>query len=201
MFRRLSRLFTLWFRGSKSMHSIGMIIGRIARRTVEESEVGRMRKVMAWLATAFVIVASATVGGASPAQAASWTDCPGQLSDHGYVCLWENAGYLGGRWQAPKDTLAVGSSGGVNGCHNLTGSSYTNGHPVYDTAGALAIRKPPTFPLYYYVTFYEWLNCNKSGNYRTYLSKDQDYAVSDLSTLSPNWNDTIASIKVTLTAG
>jgi hypothetical protein len=151
---------------------------------------------MAGLAVALLMAAGATFGDATPAQAAGWTDCPSSATHvSGYVCLWENANYTGGRWQASKATLSGGLSGGVSGCYNLTGSSYTNGHAVYDTAGSWAIRAAASVYPKYSVIFYEWANCNSSGNSREYLA-DGDYAVSDLSTLTPNWNDTVASIRV-----
>jgi hypothetical protein len=162
--------------------------------------VSRIRKVMAGLVVTLVTVAGATFSGASPAQAASWTDCPSSdVQDSGYVCLWENTNYTGGRWQASKDTLYSGSSGGVAGCYNLNGSSYTNGHPVRDTAGSWAIRAAADHHTWqgYHVWFFEWINCNFDGNYRFY-TPNYDYAVSDLSTLTPNWNDTVASILITI---
>jgi hypothetical protein len=155
---------------------------------------------MAWLVVAFVMVAGATFSGASPAQAASWTDCPSsQVDASGFVCLWENPNYTGGRWQAAKSTLFGGASGGIGGCYNLNGSRYTNGGTVYDTASSWAIRSyngdTDRFGFGFSVTFYEWINCNAAGKHRLYDS-DQDFAVSDLSTLTPNWNNTVASILV-----
>lgn len=162
----------------------------------------RLRKALAGLVVIIVAVAGAAFAGAAPAQAASWTDCPSSESDRsGYVCLWENAGYTGGRWQARKAVLEGGLSGGIVGCYNLNGSSYTNGHDVRDTAGSWAIRTAQDGydgGWNYTVIFFEWINCNTAGHSRSYRSDyTHDYAVSDLSTLTPNWNDTVASIYVT----
>jgi hypothetical protein len=161
--------------------------------------VSRIRKALAGLVVIIVSVAAAAFAGAAPAQAASWTDCPSSDSNwSGYVCLWENAGYTGGRWQAAKSVLEDGLSGGVDGCYNLNGSSYTNGHAVRDTASSWAIRTAQdNYPggWNYKVYFFEWINCNWDGNYRFYTGNN-NYAVSDLSTLTPNWDNTVASILV-----
>jgi hypothetical protein len=62
----------------------------------------------------------------------------------------------------------------------------------------LAIRESGDLALFHYwVEFYEWVNCNPAGNSRRYLVL-RNFAVSDLSTLVPDWNDTIASVRVTI---
>ncbi|GIF09308.1 peptidase inhibitor family I36 protein [Actinoplanes siamensis] len=154
-----------------------------------------IRKATSYFAAAVLSAAGITFAGAAPAQAASWTDCP--AGDSGWVCLWEGPNYTGGRWQASKAVLEGGQSGGVYGCHNLTDAHYTNGKLVYDTASSWAIR-----PIDYTeqtldgnVTFYEWINCNNAGKHRTYRGYGE-YAVGDLSTLSPSFNDTVASILI-----
>lgn len=156
-----------------------------------------MRRFLAGLAVAVTTVTGLTVAGGSPAQAAGWTDCPATpANDSGFVCLWEGPYYTGARWQAKKDKLFTGRAGGVEGCYNLSGSAYTNGNPVPNTASSWAIR--PATGFYgngYQVVFFEWIDCNPAGNHRAYVN-NQAYAVNDLSTLNPSFDNTVASIQI-----
>lgn len=154
-----------------------------------------MRKMTAWLAVVLLMAAGVTVSGASPAQAASWTDCPSSAThSSGFVCLWEGKNYTGGRWQQNKSLLAQGTAGDLYGCWNLTDSKFTNGTVVYDKASSWAIRAAETDIGGYYVTFYAWVGC-AGGQWRKYVP-NKDYAVSDLSTLNPDWDNTVASVYV-----
>ena len=126
----------------------------------------------------------------------NWLDCPtGSPATGGYLCLWDNTNYDNGRWQRTYETLRATRTNGIAGCYNLTGGSYSSGMWTYDSASSWALRKNPGSATRYQVQFFEWVNCNTDGNYRTYVV-DQDYAAGDLRTIG--WNNTAASVRVTI---
>jgi lysophospholipase L1-like esterase len=126
----------------------------------------------------------------------AWTDCPtGSPTTGGYLCLWDNTNYDSGRWQQNYETLRTARAGGIAGCWNLTGSSYSSGLWGYDSASSWALRKNPDSATRYHVQIFEWINCNTEGNYRSYVV-GQDYAAADLRTIG--WNNTAASVRVTI---
>jgi hypothetical protein len=125
-----------------------------------------------------------------------WTDCPtGSPATGGYLCLWDNTNYDSGRWQQNYETLRTARAGGVVGCWNLTGSSYSSGLWAYDSASSWSLRKNPDSATRYNVQIFEWINCNTDGNYRSYVV-GQDYAAADLRTIG--WNNTAGSVRVTI---
>jgi lysophospholipase L1-like esterase len=125
-----------------------------------------------------------------------WTDCPtGSPATGGYLCLWDNTNYDNGHLQRTYETLRTTRTAGIDGCWNLTGSSYSSGMWAYDSASSWALRKNPASTTRYQVQIFDWINCNTEGNHRTYVV-DQDYAAADLRTI--DWNTTAASIRVTI---
>jgi lysophospholipase L1-like esterase len=126
----------------------------------------------------------------------AWTDCPtGSPATGGYLCLWDNTNYDSGRWQQSYETLRTARAGGVTGCWNLTGSSYSSGLWAYDSASSWSLRKNPDSATRYQVQIFEWINCNTEGDHRSYVV-GQDYAAADLRTIG--WNNTAASVRVTI---
>lgn len=131
-----------------------------------------------------------------PSAQGTWTDCPtGSPATGGYLCLWDNTNYDSGEWRQSYETLRAARAGGVTGCWNLTGSSYSSGLWAYDSASSWALRKNPGSATRYQVQIFEWINCNPEGDVRTYVV-GQDYAAADLRTIG--WNNTAASVRVTI---
>lgn len=108
----------------------------------------------------------------APAQAASLHGCPDDT-----VCLYQWINYGADRWQSSFNNLMLHSLG----CVNLTQpmAYWDNGTPVTDNSGSLVINNQ-NWGTAYYVSVFNWANCNSGGGISSYGFRVGDAAEPDL---------------------
>lgn len=113
---------------------------------------------------------------ASPAQASTEFGCADNT-----VCLYQWTNFGAGRWGSTFYNLTIHSGG----CINLTSpmAYWPNGTQVPDNSGSLVVNGSGAYSTQWYVSFYNWINCNSGGGI-TAFNANWFSSVSDLSTLS-----------------
>ena len=130
--------------------------------------------ILAVLATVALIVGATGV----PAQAAAVHGCPDDT-----VCLYQGINY----WAPVGDTNPGWKSSFLNlynspnGCINLTSpmAYWPNGTQVADNSGSWVVNNA-SWPGNYFVTFFDWVNCNEAGGQASAALNPGDWLEPDL---------------------
>lgn len=104
---------------------------------------------------------------ATPAQAAR-QGCPDQS-----ICLYQNIGFAGQRWQTSITNVYYHT----NNCLNIAPAQWSNGTPVGDNSAGLVVDNAvETSPwIHYNIYVHQWSNCNPDGGVKVFTGSAYEW--------------------------